>query len=101
MDFAIGGIGVAALIFGIVEAAKGFGINGKGSQLLALVLGFTFVGTSQAITSGMIPANIVPYIELVATALAGSLAAMGYYDFVKKNVPKVLEAMIRGIMAAP
>ena len=86
MNFAIGGIGIAALIFGIVEAAKGFGINGKGSQLLAMVLGFVFVGVSQAIAGGMIPANIVPYIELVVTALAGSLAACGYYDFIKKKI---------------
>ena len=89
MDFAIGGIGVAALIFGIVEAAKGFGISGKGSQVLALMLGFTFVGLTQAITNGIISTNLVPYIELVVTALAGGLAASGYYDFVKNKVLKI------------
>ena len=86
MDFAIGGIGIAALIFGIVEAAKGIGVNGKGSQLLALILGFVFVGTSQAIANELIAVAIVPYIELVITALAGGLAAMGYYDFIKKKI---------------
>ena len=86
MNFVIGGIGVAALIFGIVEAAKQFGISGKGSQLLALVVGFLLVGTSQAIANEMIAANIVPYVELVITALAGGLAAMGYFDFLKNKV---------------
>lgn len=89
MNFVIGGIGVAALIFGIVEAAKGLGISGKGSQLLALIVGFVLTGTSQAITSGMIPTDIVPYVELVVTSLAGGLAAMGYYDFIKKKVLKL------------
>lgn len=88
MNFAIGGIEVIALIFGVVEAAKAFGINGKGSQVLALLLGFVFVGTSQAITGDIIPANIVPYVELVVISLAGALAAMGYYDFLKKQVLK-------------
>ena len=86
MDFAIGGVAVIALVFGIVEAAKGFGVEGKGCQILALVLGFIFVGTAQAIANGLIPAGIVPYVELAVTSLAGSLAAMGYYDFVTKRV---------------
>ena len=84
MDFAIGGISVAALIFGIVEAAKQFGINGKGSQALALGLGVFFVGLAEAISQGLIPADYVVYVELVVTAIAGGLAAMGYYDFIKK-----------------
>jgi len=86
MDFAIGGIGIAALIFGIVEAAKAFGVNGEGSQFLAIFLGFVFVGLAQAITNEMIPANIVPWIELFVIALAGSLMASGYYDFITKKV---------------
>lgn len=86
MDFAIGGIAIAALIFGIVEAAKGFGVTGKSCQLLAIVLGFVLVGLAQAINAGMIPANVVPWIELIVTALAGSLMASGYYDFVKKKI---------------
>lgn len=85
MDFAIGGIGIAALIFGIVEAAKEFGVSGKGSQVLALVLGFVFVGLAQAVANEMFTATAVLYIELVVTAVAGSLAAMGFYDFLKKK----------------
>lgn len=81
MDFAIGGVAVAALILGIVEAAKQFGVEGKGSQVLALVLGFVFVGLAQAIRQEMIPPNVLPYVELVVVSLAGSLSAMGFYDF--------------------
>ena len=88
MDFAIGGITVIALIFGIVEVAKSFGVTGRASQVLALVLGFVLVGVSQAISGELIPANVVPWVELVVTSLAGSLAAMGLYDFATKRVLK-------------
>jgi len=84
MEFAIGGIGVAALIFGIVEAAKGFGVKGNGSKALSLGLGFFFVGLAHGISEGLIPAQYVPYIVWVVTSLAGGLAASGYYDFIKK-----------------
>lgn len=88
MDFTIGGITVIALIFGLVEVAKGFGVTGRASQVLALVLGFVLVGVSQAISGELIPANIVPWVKLVVTSLAGSLAAMGLYDFATKRVLK-------------
>ena len=84
MDFAIAGISVAALILGIVEAAKEFGVQGNASRALALGLGVFFVGLAQAISEGLIPAEALPYVELVVTAVAGGLAAMGYYDFLKK-----------------
>ncbi|KKK96469.1 hypothetical protein LCGC14_2662430, partial [marine sediment metagenome] len=47
------------------------------------------VGTSQAIANGLLPANVVPYVELVVTSLAGSLAAMGYYDFATKRILRI------------
>jgi len=85
MDFAISGISVGLLIIGIVEAAKEFGVTGKGSRALALGLGVLFVGLSQAIVQDLIPPDVLPWIKLGVTALAGGLSAMGYYDFVRKN----------------
>lgn len=84
MDFAIGGIAVAALIVGIVEAAKEFGVSGKASQALALGLGIFFVGLAQAIGQGLVPEAWLPWVEVAVTALAGGLAAMGYYDLGKR-----------------
>ena len=88
MDFVVGGIKVAALIFGIVEAAKELGIEGKGSRALALGLGVFFVGLAQALTQGLIPPEAVTWVELGVTAIAGGLAAMGYYDFVAKRLSR-------------
>jgi len=84
MDFAIGGIMVAALIIGIVEAAKEFGVEGNASRALALGLGFFFVALAYGIDEALIPAVAVPYIVWFVTALAGALAAMGYYDLAKR-----------------
>jgi len=89
MEFTIAGVSIAVLVFGIVEAAKGFGVEGKWSQVLAVGLGVFFVGLAQAISGGMIPEVALPWVELVVTALAGGLAAMGYYDFAKKSVAKI------------
>lgn len=88
MDFVIGGISVAILIFGIVEAAKEFGVAGKGSRALALGLGVFFVGLAQAIAQGLIPPEVLVWVELAVTAIAGGLAAMGYYDFVTKRLSR-------------
>ena len=84
MEFAIGSIMVAALIIGIVEAAKEFGVEGKASRALALGLGFFFVALAYGIDEALIPAVAVPYIVWFVTALAGALAAMGYYDLAKR-----------------
>lgn len=88
MDFVIGGVGVAALIFGITEALKEFGVSGKASRAVVLILGFLFVGVSAAMSQGLIPAEFIPLIELVTTAVAGGLSAMGYYDFLKKRTAR-------------
>ena len=88
MEFTIGGVTVALLIFGIVEAAKEFGLQGKASRVLVLLLGVAFVGLSQAESQGLFSENVMQWINLVVTAGAGGLAAMGYYDWTKKVVTK-------------
>lgn len=84
MDFTIGGVSVALLIFGIVEAAKEFGLAGKASRVLVLLLGIGFVALAQANAQGLLSEDTMEWINLVVTALAGGLAAMGYYDFTKR-----------------
>lgn len=85
MDFMIGGISVAILVFGVVEAAKEFGIEGKGSRALAAFLGVFFVGLAQAVTQNLIPPEVLVWVELAVVGIAGGLAAMGYYDFMSKR----------------
>ena len=88
MEFALGSVGVAALIFGIVEAAKEFGLAGKASRVLVLVLGVFFVGLAQANVQGLLSEPAMQWVNLIVTAVAGGLAAMGYYDFSKRGNDK-------------
>jgi hypothetical protein len=85
MDYYIGSVAVAALIFGIVEAAKEFGLAGKACRLLVLILGIFFVAIAAAEQEGLISEQVMTWIKLVTTSAAGGLAAMGYYDFTKRS----------------
>ena len=85
MQYAIGSVAVAALIFGIVEALKEFGLQGKACRAAVFLLGVTFVALAQANEQQLIPENIMIWVNLGVTALAGGLAAMGYYDFSKRS----------------
>ena len=85
LDLAIAGVTVGALIFGIVEAAKEFGVSGQGSRIMVLVLGCLFVGYGYASGQGIIPDAARVWVDLVVTAVAGGVAAMGYYDHNKRN----------------
>jgi hypothetical protein len=85
MDYYIGSVAVAALIFGIVEAAKEFGLAGKACRLLVLILGIFFVAIAAAEQEGLISEQVMTWIKLVTTSAAGGLAAMGYYDFTKRQ----------------
>ena len=81
MEFTIGGVTVALLVFGIVEAAKEFGLQGKASRVLVLLLGIAFVGLAQANEQGLFSEQVLQWINLIVTAVAGGLSAMGYYDW--------------------
>ena len=84
MNFSFDIVWVAALILGIVEAAKEFGVKGKGSRILACVLGFFFYGLSFAIDQVLIPEAAHIWIKLVVFSLSGAVASMGYFDLLKR-----------------
>lgn len=84
MDFAVAGISIAALIVGLVEFAKKFGIEGRSLSALAFGLGVLLTAVAYGIEAGLIPAGAVPYVEWAVVAVAGGPAAMGYYDLGKK-----------------
>lgn len=83
--FEIGGISVIVLVIGIVEAAKKWGVSGRGCQVMAMTLGAVLIGLSQALTQGLIPETAIPWINIVVLGLGGGLAASGVFDVLKKN----------------
>ena len=84
MDFSLDIIWTAALIVGIVEAAKEFGVKDQGSRILACFLGFLFYGLSFALDQALIPETAHIWIKLVVFSLSGSMAAMGYFNLGKR-----------------
>lgn len=82
--FEIGGLSVLILVAGWVEFSKKFGLSGNGLTVLAAVLGALLIGLAQAIAKGLIPPEIVTWIEIVVVGLGGGLAASGLYDLVKR-----------------
>lgn len=88
MEYTIGGIGIAALIVGIVEFAKKFGLKGNGCEILAGILGIVLSAIGYGLQSGMIPETYAPYIIWVVVALSSIPVAMGYYDLGKRFLSK-------------
>jgi hypothetical protein len=88
MEFAIGGVAVIALVVGIVEAAKRFGLKGKACEAVALGLGVVFVALAYGMVEGLIPAVATPFITWAVVAIFGGLAigfaATGHYDLLKR-----------------
>lgn len=75
---------MAALIVGLVEFAKKFGLEGRSLSALAFGLGIVLTAIAYGIDTGLIPAGAVPYVEWVIVAIAGGPAAMGFYDLGKR-----------------
>ena len=89
-DVAIGGVALLALIPGIVECLKQFGVSGKGNIVVALVSGALLFGAAGAIERGLMPSNVIPWVELGVSSLAGGLTACGYYSMAKRAGNAVL-----------
>jgi len=85
MDLVIGGVAVAALVFGLVEMVKDFGADGNVVRILAVVFGFFLSGLALAVDGNLIPPEYAVWVELVVKALAGALAAGGYYSYLKRR----------------
>jgi len=77
---------ILALIPGIVETAKKWGWMASGNRplLLALVLGFFFVGFAEAISLELVPEVVLPWVRVLVMGIAGALSVSGSYDLIKK-----------------
>ena len=91
----IGTVGVIALTLAITQAVKMiFGIDGKWNRLIALVVGSLLAGLSYSIDNGLIVESALPYIEMVALALAYGLSAIGLFDFTKEELPEIFVSAV-------
>lgn len=88
MLYMIAGVPIMALVLGIVEFAKKFGLNGNSSIALAAILGTVFGGLVYAIEQSLIPAVWLPWIGIPVFGLSFGLAAAGFYDLGKRFLVK-------------
>ena len=70
-----------AMIAGIVEFFKNFGVTGKWSLLLSLGLGIVLAAVFQL--QAMFPA-VAPWSTLVLYSVLFGMTASGYYDLAKR-----------------
>ena len=77
-DIAIGGVSAMALILGLVEFAKKFGLRGEWCIALSMALGVAFGVAYQV--SIVVPATFAEWLGTVSYGLALGLAASGLYD---------------------
>lgn len=89
-SFAVGGVQLIALVFGLTEFLKGaFNWDGKKVTFLAASLGVVVFVAYQLI--GIVPEPYGQIVTIVFTSVTFGLSASGYYKFFAKRIPAAEE----------
>lgn len=80
------GINFLIIVFGLVEFAKKFGLEGKVLTGLSMAIGVVMGMFYQLAQRNQLVAE---WFEMVVFGLAVGLAASGIYDFINKRIPKM------------
>jgi lipopolysaccharide export LptBFGC system permease protein LptF len=84
----VAGVPLVAVIFGLVEFAKKFGLSGNWLTLFSLLLGLV-LGFCYKISEAGMPANFPAWFSTTIFSLALGLVASGLYDFADKRTSKI------------
>ena len=83
----VAGVPLVAVIFGLVEFLKKFGVQGNwltlASLLIGLVLGFCY-----KVSEAGMPADFAAWFSTIVFSLALGLVASGLYDFADNRTVK-------------
>ncbi|MCJ7584881.1 MAG: hypothetical protein MUO30_08960 [Anaerolineales bacterium] len=83
----IGGIPLIAVIFGLIEFLKVFGLKGRILTILSLLLGFA-LAIAYKLTLGL-PVDYAGWMAVIFFGLAIGLTTSGIYDFLDDRFPKL------------
>ena len=83
----VGGIPLVAVVFGLVEFVKSFGLKGHWLTGVSMLLGLAF-GIAYQIANAGVPMNFAGWFSTVVFGLMLGLVASGLYDFVDTRMPK-------------
>ena len=81
----IGGIPLIAVIFGLVEFLKVFGLKGRMLTLVSLLLGVVF-GILYKLSLAL-PFDFAGWLAVIVFGLALGLTTSGIYDFLNNRLP--------------
>jgi hypothetical protein len=85
----IGGIPLLAVIFGLVEFIKSFGLKGNWLTVTSLLLGLAF-GIAYRFAVDGVPLGFAAWFAVIIFGLCLGLITSGFYDFANKRFPKVI-----------
>ena len=83
----VGVVPLVAVIFGLVEFSKSFGLKGHWLTIFSMVLGLAF-GISYKIAETGLPTLFGGWFATIVFGLALGLVASGFYDFINKRMPR-------------
>ena len=83
----VGGFPLVAVVFGLVEFVKSFGLKGHWLTGVSILLGLAF-GIAYQIANAGVPMNFAGWFSTVVFGLMLGLVASGLYDFVDTRMPK-------------
>ena len=83
----VGGLPLSAVVFGLVEFIKSFGLKGHWLTIVSMLLGLAF-GVSYQIANAGLPVGFTGWFAVAVFGLMLGLVASGLYDFVDTRMPK-------------
>lgn len=83
-DAMVGGIPLLAVVLGLVQFVKGFGVEGNAAKAVSMIIGLLF-GVGYMLTQAM-PADFAGWFAVVVYGLGLGLVASGIYDAAKQVV---------------
>jgi len=83
----IGGIPLIAVIFGLIEFLKVFGLKDRVLTICSLLLGL-ILGVAYKLTLGL-PVDYAGWMAVIFFGLAIGLTTSGIYDFLNTRFPKL------------
>lgn len=83
----VNSIPLVAVIFGLVEFIKSFGVAGKALTAVSMLLGILF-GLAYSFYTAGLPVGFAGWFSAVIFGLALGLVASGFYDFANSRWPK-------------
>jgi len=83
----VNGLPLSAVVFGLVEFIKSFGLRGHWLTIISMLLGLAF-GVSYQIANAGLPTSFASWFGVAVFGIMLGLVASGFYKFISTRTPK-------------